>query len=631
MLIDSDVLIPVYTEAGPMNVLKACISGWPWILRSPRNTYEWCTYYREETADRLASAGVNFVVAGWSCGFSLKADAIQHDQVTAFTAACHKRNVQVGFYVSWNGLFWENMFEDEPRSKDWIRVDHDGTPMRYFRRPERYMGCVNHPGWWAYLKRKVGLGLKAGADAIFFDNTGTTCYCVHCRRLFRAYAKKRFGRASEMPRMDLDAVAAGRPRGKAVDYETIAYQNILSNTAAKASRDLLARIQFDNDRKCDRFREMAAFIKRRKKSATMSANVHEQICANNYLDWFSSETASMPGIEGGTLFTNIALCKVMTGTGWNRKAAVSLLGMKSRIQRMRDKGTGYITGITPADEKLGMAEGYALGVQACSHQAREFIHAGYNRFLLDHADCFAGAVPVAATAVVFDENFARLAMETPNNIAAQLVGAGVLFDMVPVDQVSAKRLAGYDLVVCSNLIDFPERRVPALQAFVARGGTVIVAGPFAEVDEKLLKRRRKPTRLGSSGRGRVIRYERSLARDNPFAMGKPAAAIPKPVLNRIRKAVGPGLEIRPSGRVIGHLLRKRDGKGAVLHLLNYSVKRTGPVRVRMDASRLGFAPKRLRLISPDGGGRRALEFGSENGALSFAVPCIEVYSAVEIG
>ena len=113
-------------------------------------------------------------------------------------------------------------------------------------------------------------------------------------------------------------------------------------------------------------------------------------------------------------------------------------------------------------------------------------------------------------------------------------------------------------------------------------------------------------------------------------MEKPAAAIPKPVLSRIRKAAGPGLEIRPSGRVIGHLLRKRDGKGAVLHLLNYSVKRVGPVRVRMDVSRLGFAPKTLRLISPDGGGRRALKFGSENGLLSFTVPAMEIYSAVEI-
>ena len=194
------LLIPFYTEAGPINVLKGCLPLWPWVSTSPQRTYELCNYHTRDTVDRLVKNRINFVTAGWSVGLSIEAEKIQREQVRTFTAACHRRSLKVCFYISWNGLFWRSMFEDVPQSREWLRLDADGSPIRDFMISERYMGCVNNPGWWRYLKKKVALAVHAGADAIFFDNCDSSCYCRHCRRRFRQYARKHFGHATALER-----------------------------------------------------------------------------------------------------------------------------------------------------------------------------------------------------------------------------------------------------------------------------------------------------------------------------------------------------------------------------------------------------------------------------------------------
>lgn len=613
--INSQPINMVYTEAGPANVLKACMTQWPWIKNYPRQAHELSNYYSEETVDRLANGGINFVMAGWSVGFSLAAEDIQRELVTKFTAACHRRNLKVGFYLSWCNMFWENMFHDEPHSKDWLRLEPDGSPAIVafdgIKYPERYTVCVNNPGWWRYLKKKVALAVAAGADTIYFDNVGSSCYCRHCRKLFRKFAKKRFGRAFDMPNWSRGRIAGRKRLGPTSDLDVIAYCNLAAGIRVGASRALTARMLFDGERRRQRLKEMGSFIRTLRKDVPLSANVHEEPRASRVLDYFVSETARSPAWKQGAFRCNIALNKYMRALGNEGKTGLSLVRADQN----------------PRIEKLAIAEGYAFGVPAGCHQMREFIHSDYSRFFLKHNELFLGARSSAVVAVVTGVYFFRC-MNVRNNLAVQLARAHVPFDLLPEDDIFPRRLSGYKLIICPDLAGLSDRHITCLQGFVARGGTVILSGPFVRLDDKL--RRTSPAMLHQAGTGHVFRHAKSLAVCDPYDLEKPAQPILKTVMQKIRGLNNCGFEMRAPDGIVGNLVFKRDGRSAALHIVNYAPKTAANIRVRIRRELLGFNPATARLLSPDGPAPLRLSCGMQAGVLHFAVPAVKIYSAIDI-
>ena len=83
---------------------------------------------------------------------------------------CHKYGIRVLAYESVANMFWEEMFQNVPESKDWLLLS-DGKPVPYgagdytkMGRVTRYMADLSKPGWREYMRKRIDLAVEAGAD-----------------------------------------------------------------------------------------------------------------------------------------------------------------------------------------------------------------------------------------------------------------------------------------------------------------------------------------------------------------------------------------------------------------------------------------------------------------------------------
>ncbi len=172
-------IIPLYTEAGPINVLKASLSKWPQIIKAPELTHKWCNYYSPDTIRWLKESHLNFIMVGWSVGFSIKAEKIQRDLVTEFINKCHAEGINVGLYICWANMFWQSMFEDVPESRKWCAVGPDGKTMKKYKKLLRSISDriyridrILASGDWLRWDRRGQLGCGAATTCRKLERTG---------------------------------------------------------------------------------------------------------------------------------------------------------------------------------------------------------------------------------------------------------------------------------------------------------------------------------------------------------------------------------------------------------------------------------------------------------------------------
>ena len=67
-------------------------------------------------------------------------------------------------------MFWKDMFEHLPASVAWVERLSDGSP-RFYSRPNRYMADITNPEWLEFQKKRADAAVRAGADALWIDNT----------------------------------------------------------------------------------------------------------------------------------------------------------------------------------------------------------------------------------------------------------------------------------------------------------------------------------------------------------------------------------------------------------------------------------------------------------------------------
>ena len=119
----------------------------------------------------LREAGFNWVWVTWSNGWSFDEEAENRKLIRDFIARCHKEGIKVTTYLSATNIFWESTFKDEPESVTWLLIN-GGKPVNYGGpdNPMRFLADINNPDWRKYMLKKTRLAVKAGADAVFFDN-----------------------------------------------------------------------------------------------------------------------------------------------------------------------------------------------------------------------------------------------------------------------------------------------------------------------------------------------------------------------------------------------------------------------------------------------------------------------------
>lgn len=159
-------------DGGPIEAEKGILSGWPHYkegdpLQILKATRDW---YNPRTIEFLKIAHINWAWVTWSVGFSPATERQQQELVTQYIKLCHQNHIRVTAYISIGNMFWKDMFEHVPASIAEVKRDFHGAPV-FYSRPDRYMADIANPDWIDLEKKRVEAAARAGADALWIDNT----------------------------------------------------------------------------------------------------------------------------------------------------------------------------------------------------------------------------------------------------------------------------------------------------------------------------------------------------------------------------------------------------------------------------------------------------------------------------
>jgi hypothetical protein len=159
-------------DGGLIEAKKASLTGWAHYdendpLQMLQATSDW---YNPRTIEYLKIAHLNWAWVTWSNGFSPETELQQTKILSKYISLCHQNNIRVTAYISIGNMFWKDMFEHVPESIAWVKHDFTGAPL-FYTRPNRYMADIGNPAWIALEKERVSAAARAGADALWIDNT----------------------------------------------------------------------------------------------------------------------------------------------------------------------------------------------------------------------------------------------------------------------------------------------------------------------------------------------------------------------------------------------------------------------------------------------------------------------------
>lgn len=160
---------PARWDGGPLEAKKGVLSGY-FSSNDPRLLEAEKHWYSPKTLQFLKTAHINWAWLTWSNGFSPQTEERQQNLVRHYIALCHQNNIRVSAYISIGNIFWEDMLQHIPSSIAWVRREPDGSPW-FYSHPYRYMANIESAGWLKLQEGRVVAAVRAGADAIWIDNT----------------------------------------------------------------------------------------------------------------------------------------------------------------------------------------------------------------------------------------------------------------------------------------------------------------------------------------------------------------------------------------------------------------------------------------------------------------------------
>jgi hypothetical protein len=426
-------------DGGRLETAKAMLSGWPGF-NPPIPDYldSMTNWYTPRTIRLLKDAGVNTITVTFSNGFSNATERGNQEQLKEYIAQCHREGIRVMAYQSIANMFWEDMFENVPESKDWVRLGADGKPTPYgaasyakMGRITRYMARLAHPGWREYLKKRIDLAIEAGADGVFYDNN------------FNEYL-----------------------------YET--YREMLRHAAARKRDFVLGGNFHSNTYVLNRVTNLISTEDGVEPGIYAAANVAGRDAAKRQL----------VGIGDGYLVTNLGLYRVLTALGHGWKPVIVEDGK-------REIGDRFTRPMPARRHQLALAEAmpfgaamqlfsegaFADGLYRARPEAMEIWQAvgRYNRFHAANEALYANAQPLSGIAVVLDDSSAGVA--TMNALAARNVAFRVLYE----HDLTADYLRGARAVVVAAGDPRPKASA-AIESFAAAGGKVFRLSEVSSID-----------------------------------------------------------------------------------------------------------------------------------------------------
>ena len=508
-------------DGGRIETAKAMLSGWPGFNPPVPDFIESMTnWYTPPTVQLLVDAHVNTIWVTFSNGFSIETERGHMAQLKKYIEQCHRQGIRVLAYQSIANMFWEDMFERVPESKDWVRMNADGKPTPYsagayakLGRVTRYMARIAHPGWQEYLSKRVDLALDAGADGIFYDNN------------FNEFLPE-------------------------------TYQAIYRHAVSR-KRDVVLMGNF----------HQASYVLNRLTNALSTEDGLEPgvYAASNLAGRLERQRSTLLPVGSGFLVNNLGLFRLLAALSDGWKPGMIEHGHREAGDRLTDpiSGPRHQLALAEAAASGGsleiFSEGkFADGLYRGRPEAMEIWRAIslYNRFLRDNEALYAGAKPVARLAIILDERSDGVPLL--NGLAAR----NVLYEVLYEHDLTATKLRPYAAVALLTANRVRERALAALEEFAQRGGKLFVVKEAATRDEN------------GRPRPRPALFDKATVWDQAPQIDALAAALDAATADQ-------RVSLEAPAGVVANLTTKPSEHRLLVHLLNYTGREQSGVKVTL--------------------------------------------------
>jgi len=546
--------------------------------------------------------------------------------ISAFTYAGHPetREGLFDFYDHWHEYA---QFGLGPRPKsdpvEWAAIKGNGAfhtfgPVLappYYTGLNRYVACVEHPGWRHWLRQVTRLVAEAGYDGAFPDNSSAmACHAPYCQGAFGEYLASKF-RPEQLHELfgtrDTTAIKLPTERKGLLWVEANRFwrESLALHLAAIRAAGRKANPRFLLFPNCGAPTHLAEYLV-------------------GHVDYMMFEGGRGPQ-GAGCLVTpiigNITRRKVMDNILDYRYVADVPGDIRPMLLKL---------GRTPSARKLCLAEAAAFGSGAYNgvRPSTREVQRPYIEFLLKHRALYANKVSCAQVALLYFPMRGFYGSAHPRNVVNVKDRLGTLqipFDCFSETGLDPVPLRTYPICIAGEMKYLSDAHLDILHSYVRDGGRLLIIGEFATHDE-LCREREPPEWLSTDGErklgeGTVVRRALVPTRTEMLGLLSPAG--------EPRLVVEEGRLGRPMLRVVAY----RGDEERIVHLLNYScpveagawepiLEKAVRVRVPLPA---GKQVKAVVCLTPEAP-QIVLPFETRDSACWFVVPEVSIYAVCRV-
>lgn len=649
----------------------------------------WKLERTERSVRKLKELGINLVITNLHRGFGLKTEAEEVEATRRFTKLAHQYGLKVGGYVG-ASMMYETFFSEEPDAHNWIQVDEWGHPIYYNDdQTFRYMACRNNPGYRAFVKKVLRLGVEdLKLDLIHFDQMQwwaepLSCRCQFCQSEFRAFLAALYTEPQRKMRFGFTSLDNLRPPPFNAPARLLRLTELHNPLMQDWARFRAANL-------ATRFAEYDDYIRRMNPEVAVEGNPNINLACNlgfstgvdysqllQHGDIFWSEEPNHAAwTADGRLVSKIRSFKVARTMG---KSLFMYTGGRYASQNQKSPPELRLAeAIAYNGANLGMVGDLSADGTDLTEAARRYV-----RFFQKHIKDLTETASVANVAVL--RSFPSIEYNpAKSNVSTVLFEQTLIESKIPFDiifEAQLRNLTKYKVVVLANQDALSDAEADLIRSFVRKGGGLVATEDSSLLSDWRLRRPRfaladvfgldvppKPGVVNEAqiagfvdpdldtpaqrgvpnqpvrrvfGSGRVVyvpRIEPSVAPPLPqinYNFSNDYWKLPKNYRELVSAVNWVSNDELPTAveaplSVALELDEQKTSNTWLLHLINYDF--THPVRNIAVRMRVPFDARVQEAIveSPDDGARRAIGVNTRDGLVSFQVPFLHVYDLVRM-
>jgi len=630
----------------------------------------WKQDFNDAAVQRYREMGVNLVVMPLHKGMGLKTESSSIDAARKFTEIAHGHGIKVAGYVG-SSMFYETFYAEEPDGPGWEQVDERGRPMYYGDQTFRHAACRNNPGYRAFLRKVLQLGVtEVKLDMFHFDQLQWwpepfSCHCKYCQESFRAYLRQNYTDDQLTQRFGFSYLGGIRVPDFNLDSPPVRSPSELKDPL----RQDWARFRCSS--LADWWRETHEYIRKLNPEVALLGNPTlapanncgfiygidlQQLLQHSEFVW-SEEGNQARWTADGRLVSMIRSYKAARSLGKSLFVTQWLLPNPAYHAegppRLR-----LAEAIAYNQANIGVVGGgWELGGHDLPLELQKYID-----FFRRHNKDLVGTTPITDVAIL--RSFASIEFNPAKSLVSTVLMEQILiqckFPFGMIFDTHLQDLSKYKVLVLANQDALSDEQLNQIRRFVEEGGGLVATEGTATLTESRKKRDKpgledifgiaidgphgeknpKPARR-EFGKGRVAYVTQVVPEIEPppatmsYYFNNQYWKLPKnyeELSEAVRWAARQDFRAQVDAPlwVTMELTEQKDTNTWFLHLLNFKEEQPLTdirVQIRIPA---GMKLREAVLESPDESGRRTLSTEGHESALSFIVPKLEVYDFVSL-